>query len=69
MFGVGVFEIVAIALIALVFIRPKDIPKVFRKLGRWYRIASEQTALMRGAINASFDQFEDRNDKETDNDR
>ena len=69
MFGIGIFEIAAIALVALVFIRPKDLPKVFRKLGRWYRLASEQAALLRSAFNGPLDQFEDNTDKESDNDR
>ena len=34
MFGLGFFEILIILLVAIVFINPKDLPKLFRRLGR-----------------------------------
>ena len=34
MFGLGFFEILIIFLVVIVFINPKDLPKVFRRLGR-----------------------------------
>ena len=34
MFGLGFFEILIIFLVAIIFINPKDLPKVFRRLGR-----------------------------------
>ena len=37
MFGLGFFEILIIFLVAIVFINPKDLPKVFRRLGRLVR--------------------------------
>ncbi len=36
MFGLGIWEIFSILLIAIVFINPKDLPKIARTLGRWY---------------------------------
>jgi Tat protein translocase TatB subunit len=34
LFGLGFFEILIIFLVAIIFINPKDLPKVFRRLGR-----------------------------------
>ena len=34
MFGLGFVEILIIMLVAIVFINPKDLPKLFRRLGR-----------------------------------
>jgi len=34
MFGLGFVEILIILLVAIVFINPKDLPKLFRRLGR-----------------------------------
>jgi Sec-independent protein translocase protein TatA len=34
MFGLGFVEILVILLVAIVFINPKDLPKLFRRLGR-----------------------------------
>jgi sec-independent protein translocase protein TatB len=36
MFGLGLWEIFAILLVAIVFINPKDLPKIARTLGKWY---------------------------------
>lgn len=36
MFGLGLWEVFAILLVAIVFINPKDLPKIARTLGRWY---------------------------------
>jgi sec-independent protein translocase protein TatB len=33
-FGLGFVEILVILLVAIVFINPKDLPKLFRRLGR-----------------------------------
>jgi Sec-independent protein translocase protein TatA len=39
MFGIGVSELVIIALVVIIFIRPKDYPEFFRKAGRaWAKI-------------------------------
>ena len=42
MFGLGLFEIAAIVLVALVFIRPKDLPRLLRKLSGIYRQITDQ---------------------------
>ena len=36
MFGIGFSEIVIIALVVIVFVRPSDLPAFVRKLGRLY---------------------------------
>jgi len=37
MFGLGFFEILIIFLVVMIFVNPKDLPKVFRRLGRLVR--------------------------------
>lgn len=37
MFGLGFFEILIIFLVVIIFINPKDLPKLFRRLGRLVR--------------------------------
>ena len=37
MFGLGFVEILIIFLVAIIFINPKDLPKLFRRLGRLVR--------------------------------
>jgi len=37
MFGLGFFEILIIFLVVIIFINPKDLPQVFRRLGRVVR--------------------------------
>ena len=37
MFGLGFVEILIIFLVVIIFINPKDLPKVFRRLGRFVR--------------------------------
>ena len=37
MFGLGFFEILIIFLVVIIFVNPKDLPKVFRRLGRVVR--------------------------------
>lgn len=36
MFGLGGGEIFIVALLAILLIGPKDIPKVAKQIGRWY---------------------------------
>ena len=36
MFRLGFWEIVVILLVAVVFVNPKDLPKIARKIGYWY---------------------------------
>ncbi len=36
MFGIGPWELVIIAIVALIFIRPSDLPALLRKLGRFF---------------------------------
>jgi len=37
MFGIGLWEIIAIAVVALIFVKPDDIPDLLHKVGRWYQ--------------------------------
>jgi sec-independent protein translocase protein TatB len=46
MFGIGFSEIVLIALVAIIFIRPDDMPAALRRLGRAY-----------GKIKKTIDEF------------
>ena len=50
MFGLGFFEIVVIAIVALIFVKPKDLPGVFRKIGWIYRKAMRQIGEARKII-------------------
>lgn len=36
MFGIGFNELLVIFVVVLIFIRPQDLPKIFRALGKWY---------------------------------
>ena len=37
MFGIGLWELLIVVAVSIVFIRPKDLPVVFQNLGRLYR--------------------------------
>ena len=51
MFGIGFFEFMAIALVALILIRPDDLPRVVRKIGKLYRQAADQLKAVKRVIN------------------
>jgi len=53
MFGIGWSELVVVFCIAIIFIRPKDLPKVFRKVGKLYG----QVKKIYAEITATKDQF------------
>jgi Sec-independent protein secretion pathway components len=36
MFGIGLSEFLVIACVVIVFVRPRDLPRFFRKLGKMY---------------------------------
>ena len=36
MFGIGPWEIVVIVIVALIFVRPRDLPVILRKAGRFF---------------------------------
>jgi sec-independent protein translocase protein TatB len=44
MFGLGIVELSAIVLVALILIRPKDLPRLFRTIGRAYRQITGEVA-------------------------
>lgn len=35
--GIGLWEILIVILLVVVLINPKDLPKIARKLGKWYK--------------------------------
>jgi Sec-independent protein translocase protein TatA len=51
-FGIGIPEILIIALVAIVFINPKDLPGLFRNLGKGYQqIRRMREDFMKGVKN------------------
>ena len=50
MFGLGIIEIAIICLVALIVIKPRDLPKVLRKLGGMYRQLSDQLKHARSTL-------------------
>lgn len=54
MFGLGIWEVVVIIIVAIVFINPKDLPKLARKIGQWYRKLKNMT----GKISEEFKDLE-----------
>ena len=36
MFGIGLSEMIVICCVIVIFVRPKDLPKIFRRLGKSY---------------------------------
>ena len=50
MFGLGFWELVAILIVAVLFLKPDDIPALFRSLGRLHgRLAGMYREMMRAA--------------------
>lgn len=41
MFGIGISELLVILCLIIVFVRPRDLPKLFRRLGRMYAQAKD----------------------------
>ena len=41
MFSLGMSEILVIALIALMVIKPKDVPKIARKIGQFFKMITD----------------------------
>ncbi|RKX79814.1 MAG: hypothetical protein DRP87_01645 [Spirochaetes bacterium] len=37
MFGIGFWEIIIILILIIIFINPRDLPGIFRKIGRFYK--------------------------------
>ncbi|MBN1698990.1 MAG: hypothetical protein JW881_15840 [Spirochaetales bacterium] len=48
MFGLDIVEILFIVLIAMVFLKPEDLPKAFRRLGRFY---AQMTHMKKTVVN------------------
>ena len=60
MFGIGIWELLGIVIALIVFLRPEDVPKALRKLGRLYgrltRLSREWTGEVRKGMQ-SEDQY------------
>lgn len=56
MFGLGIGEITIILLLALIFIGPKRLPEVGRKLGEFYRQFRDVADTMRSTITEEFEE-------------
>ena len=59
MFGFGFFEILIILGMALIFIKPEDLPKVIYKLGKIYGKLSMIYEQFKNQINKIQDDFEE----------
>tara|TARA_B100001123_G_scaffold244720_1_gene273609 strand:+ start:353 stop:634 length:282 start_codon:yes stop_codon:yes gene_type:complete len=44
--GPGIWEILLICVVALVFVKPEELPRIMRKLGRWYASVSRSPRSM-----------------------
>ena len=53
MFGIGLAEIAVIVLVALLFIRPKELPRLFKSAGKAYRRISGEVAEFKEMLNAA----------------
>ncbi|MBN1412267.1 MAG: hypothetical protein JW969_15585 [Spirochaetales bacterium] len=49
MFGLGIVEILIIVLVAMVFLKPEDLPGAFRKLGKFY---AQLTQMKNSVVNS-----------------
>ena len=52
---IGVMELLIILLVALLFINPKDLPKLFRSIGRLYRRMRDMSDTLRRTV-SSFEE-------------
>ena len=60
MFGIGIWELIVIAVICVVAVNPKDIPVLLRKAGKWYRELKDLSGSFSNAItNAVTEESED----------
>ncbi len=53
MFGIGLTEIVVIAVVALIFLRPKDLPRLFRTMGKAYRRITAEVGEFKEMLDAA----------------
>ena len=54
MFGIGPWEVVAIVVVAVIFVRPSDLPRLLRRAGRFVA----QLRSLRDDIEGSLSQIE-----------
>lgn len=55
MFGLGIWEIVLVLLVAIIFIRPDDLPVFLRKLGQLYKRLTEMHREVTKMVNEPMD--------------
>jgi Sec-independent protein translocase protein TatA len=60
MFGLDIFEILIIAAVALIFLKPEDLPRAFRRLGKFY---AQVTGMKNSLVNSFKEMEEDANVK------
>ncbi len=57
MFGLGFWEIIVILLMVIVFVKPKDLPRFARKIGRYYGKFRDLSRYLSSKIRDFEDEF------------
>ena len=63
MFGVDSSELAVVAILALIFIGPKDLPRVMRTVGYWVGRVRGMARHFTAGMRASFDRLLSENDR------
>ncbi len=68
MFGLGFGEVTVILILALIFLGPKRLPEVGKKVGEFYRQFRETADTVKGTITGEFEEEpeEEPTEKESD---
>ena len=51
MFGIGLWELIIIGIVIIVFIKPKDLPRFMRKIGKIYKDLQGMNTMVKKQIN------------------
>ncbi len=65
MFGLGFGEVTIILLVALVFLGPKRLPDVGRKIGEFYRQFRDAADTVKGTISGEFEETTEKDSAES----